>query len=154
MGAWDMRTFRRAGAFDLVCSLYASFRNFDDATNRAVLENVRASLKPGGVLLLDVIGRESLARNWRECASIDVDGTVFVQQQHIADDWSKLVEQWTIVTKQSRQTFRARQRLYAGTELRDLVLTVGFSRVDPFGSFDANAYDESANRLVAVARSV
>ncbi len=150
----DMRTFRQPSTFDLVCSLYASFGYFDDATNRAVLDNIRASLKPRGVLVLDVIGRESLARNWRECASIDVDGTVFVQQRHIADARSILVEQWTVVTNRTRRTFRAQQRLYAGTELRDLLLSVGFSTVELFGSFDATAYDENAKRLIAVARSM
>jgi SAM-dependent methyltransferase len=53
----DMRKFRRPSAFDLVCSLYASFTYFDDVTNRLVLENVHASMKPGGVLVLGVIGR-------------------------------------------------------------------------------------------------
>ncbi|MGE5277784.1 MAG: class I SAM-dependent DNA methyltransferase [Acidobacteriota bacterium] len=148
----DMRTFRRPSAFDLVCSLYASLAYFDDVTNRLVLENVHASIKADGVFVLDVLGRESLARNWQERAWTEVDGTLYFQRRRVADSWSTLVEEWSVVTNGKRNTYQTRQRLYAGTELRDLLLSVGFSRADLFGSLDGNAYDESARRLIAVAR--
>lgn len=70
----DMRTFRRPGGFDVVCSLYTSFGYFDDPGNRRVLENVLASLRPGGLLLLDVSGRETVARHWRERFWVEIDG--------------------------------------------------------------------------------
>ena len=54
----DMRTFRRPASFDLVLLLFTSFGFFrDDAENVGVLRNVAASLRPGGALVLDTMGK-------------------------------------------------------------------------------------------------
>jgi hypothetical protein len=46
-----------------------------------------------------------------------------------------------------------RQRLYSGSELRDLLLSVGFADVRLAGGLDGETpYEEVARRLVAVAR--
>jgi SAM-dependent methyltransferase len=59
----DMREFRRPAAYDLALSLFTSFGFFaapeDDLL---VLRNVRQSLRPGGVLVMDLMGKENLAR--------------------------------------------------------------------------------------------
>jgi SAM-dependent methyltransferase len=150
----DMRHFRRASAFDLVCSLYTSFGYFDDRGNRTVLENILASLRPGGIAFLDLIGRETIAREWQECRWLDVEGVLYLERRHIADDWSALMSEWVVVRDGQREDFRVRQRLYSGTELRDLLWTVGFAKVALFGALDGTRpYDESAKRLVAVARA-
>jgi SAM-dependent methyltransferase len=50
----DMRTFRRPGSYDLFLSLFTSFGFFSDPENQRVLENIGASLKKSGTLLLDL----------------------------------------------------------------------------------------------------
>lgn len=50
----DMRTFRRPGSYDLFLSLFTSFGFFSDMENQRVLENIGASLKKSGTLLLDL----------------------------------------------------------------------------------------------------
>jgi SAM-dependent methyltransferase len=148
----DMRNFRRPSFFDLVCSLYTSFGYFDDRGNRMVLENILASLKPGGAAFLDLIGRETTARQWQEHRQIEVEGVLYDERRRIADDWSALISDWVVIRGGTRKSFRVKQRLYAGTEIRDLLLSVGFAKVALRGSLDAKApYDESATRLVAVA---
>jgi SAM-dependent methyltransferase len=150
----DMRRFRRPSSFDLVCSLYTSFGYFDDRGNRMVLENILASLKPGGVAFLDVTGRETIAREWQERRWLEVEGALYLERRRIAGDWSALVSDWVVVRYGARQDFCVRQRLYSGTEFRDLLLSVGFIKVTLFGALNAKApYDESAQRLVAVAHA-
>lgn len=150
----DMRELRRPAAFDLVCSLYTSFGYFDDQGNRLVLENILASLKPGGVLFLDVSGRESVARHWRERTWAEVDGVLYLERRWIADDWSTLCSDWIVVAGGARKTFHVKQRLYAGTELRDLLASVGFVNSNLFGSLDAKTpYDHTADRLVVIAHA-
>lgn len=150
----DMRHFRRPSSFDLVCSLYTSFGYFDDSGNRRVLENILASLKPGGVAFLDVIGRETTARDWQERRWLDVEGVLYLERRHIADDWAALVSDWVVVRDGKRGSFRVKQRLYSGTELRDLLCAVGFAKVALSGALDAKVpYDELAKRLVVVAHA-
>jgi len=150
----DMRRFRRPSSYDLVCSLYTSFGYFDDSGNRTVLENILASLKPAGVALLDVIGRETTAREWQERRWLEVEGVLYLERRRTADDWSALVSDWVVVRDGARRDFCVKQRLYSGAELRDLLLSVGFTKVTLFGALSVKApYDESAERLVAVARA-
>jgi hypothetical protein len=42
--------------------------------------------------------------------------------------------------------------VYSGQELKDRLLTAGFSRVNLYGDLDGPSYDREASRLVAVAR--
>jgi 2-polyprenyl-3-methyl-5-hydroxy-6-metoxy-1,4-benzoquinol methylase len=57
----DIREFRREGRFDLAVSMLTSFGYFEEqADERRVLENARASLRPGGWLLIDLMGKEVL----------------------------------------------------------------------------------------------
>lgn len=150
----DMRYFRRPSFFDLICSLCTSFGYFDDCENRKVLENILASLKPGGVAFLDLTGRETTAREWQECRWVDLEGVLYLERRQIADDWSALVSDWVVVRDGKRKDFRVKQRLYSGTELRDLLCAVGFAKVALFGALDASApYDASARRLVVVAHA-
>jgi SAM-dependent methyltransferase len=149
----DMRHFRRPSTFELICSLYASFGYFDDAANRHVLENVCASLAPQGVLVLDLIGRETAARHWQERQWHEVDGVLYLERRTSADDWASMVSDWIVVREGVRADFRTKQRLYSGTELRELLLSLGFTEVQLAGGLDGETpYDESARRLVAIAR--
>lgn len=149
----DMRSFLRPSGFDLVCSLCASFGYFDDHENRRVLENVRANLVPDGVFVLDLIGRETAARYWQERRWHEVDGVLYLERCTSADDWASMVSEWIVVRNGVRAEFRVKQRLYSGTELRGLLLSLGFSKVQLAGALDGQApYDQSARRLVAIAR--
>lgn len=149
----DMREFRRPESFDLVCSLYASFGYFDDRQNRRVLENVTTSLAPGGALVMDLVGRENAARHWQERRWREVEHVLYLERCTLVDDWSCMVSDWIVVRDGNRLDFVTKQRLYSGTELRDLLQSVGFAHVRLAGGLDGQTpYDESARRLVAVAR--
>jgi 2-polyprenyl-3-methyl-5-hydroxy-6-metoxy-1,4-benzoquinol methylase len=59
----DMRDFVRRSGFDVVLSMFTSFGYFDDKKEDAkVLRNMFASLRRGGACLIDVMGKERLAR--------------------------------------------------------------------------------------------
>jgi SAM-dependent methyltransferase len=149
----DMRNFQRPSGFDLICSLCASFGYLDDAENRRILENVSASLAPEGVFVLDLIGRETAARHWQERRWHEVDGVLYLERSTTAADWSSLVSDWIVVRNGVRKDFRIKQRLYSGTELRALLLSLGLGNVQLSGGLDGKTpYDELARRLVAIAR--
>ena len=50
--------------FDAVINIFAAFGYFtDERENAKVLSNVAAALKPGGLLLMDLLNREWMVRN-------------------------------------------------------------------------------------------
>lgn len=150
----DMREFRRATAFDLAISLFTSFGYFaareDDLS---VLRNVRASLKPEGVFVIDVVGKEWLARHFQPTRAIDLaDGWVLIDRCRVVDDWTRVENEWILIRDGRARTFHLRLSVYSGQELKDRLLQAGFARVDLFGNLDGAPYDREASRLVVVAR--
>ena len=112
----DMRTFIRPSAYDLVLNVFTSFGYFDDpAENRRVLENIFASLKPGGTLLFDHLGKELLAARfvptWSDTAP---DGSLRIVRQSILDEWSRIEAEWILIAKDRATTFRIRHWIYSG----------------------------------------
>jgi SAM-dependent methyltransferase len=149
----DMRHFVRPEAFDLAISLYTSFGYFEDPEDdRRVLGHLHESLAPGGTLVMDLMGREILARifverSWRELG----DGSLILEERRVEGHWSWMENRWILVRDGQRHERRISHRLYAGTELAALLTSVGFSSVQLFGDLAGAPYDQQARRLVAVA---
>jgi SAM-dependent methyltransferase len=150
----DMRRFVRADAFDLALNLFTSFGYFssrdDDLT---VLRGVHASLRPGGVLVMDLMGKEPLARHFQPTRSrVLDDGTLLVERTQILADWARVRADWVASRHGRARTLTFTLTLYSGQELRALLGAAGFGLVRLHGSLDGRPYDLDAQRLVAVAR--
>ena len=139
---------------DLVLNLFTSFGYFDaEADNRRVLEAARAALRPGGTFVVDVLGKEVLARIFSPSSVDDAPGeTLVVQRRRIAGDWRRIENEWTLVHDGRARSFAFGHWLYSGAELRQMLLDAGFAEVALFGGFDGAPYGPAATRLVAVAR--
>jgi SAM-dependent methyltransferase len=148
----DMRRFRRPEAFDATINYFTSFGYFEgEEEERQVLENVYTSLRPGGVLLLDMMGKEILARvfserDWREEA-----GMLILEERTLAPDWSSLDNRWILLKDGERREMTVTTRQYSATELSRLLKDAGFERVDVYGDLTGAPYDMAAKRLIAVA---
>lgn len=151
----DMRQFRRPAAFEFVVSLLTSFGYFTDpADDRLVLENCRESLRAGGVLILDIMSKEVLARIFRP-RDWHREGTelILLEERSVEDEWRWLNVHWTLLRGSNVHRRAFRLRLYAASELVDLFRATGFREVRCFGSLTGKAYDQEAERLVIVART-
>jgi len=149
----DMRRFVRPGAFDGAISLFTSFGYFaDDAENRRVVGNIFESLAPTGAAAFEMAGKEAIARIYQQRGWDEIGDALLLQERHPSDDWGRMSNRWIVIRDGRKREFRVEHRLYSGVELRDLLRSVGFEKVDLFGSLEGPPYDENAKRLVAVAR--
>ena len=150
----DMRRFVRPEAFDLVVNIFTSFGYFDDRTDdMTVLLNIHRSLRQGGVLVMELMGREILARGFLPTTSEELaDGRLLIQRHEICDDWTRVKNQWILIEGDKATTFRFQHSVFSGQELKDKLLDVGFGEVELFGGLDGREYGREARRLVAVAR--
>lgn len=149
----DMRAFRRGEAFDGAINIYTSFGYFEDPTeDRQVLINVHDSLKPGGVLLMEMSGREVVARTWQEREWNEVDGVIYLEERKVRPGWGWIDNRWIVLKGNERRDFALSIRLYSATELHGLLMGVGFSSVQLFGDLRGSPYDHTARQLVALAR--
>jgi SAM-dependent methyltransferase len=150
----DMRKFHRRDEFDLALSLFTSFGYFDDRDeDLAVLENVFQSLKPGGLFLIDVMGKERLARIFSPTTSQRLeDGSTLVQLHEVFDGWSRIVNEWILIKDGAAKSYRFHHSIYSGQELKELLERAGFSNVRLYGDLDGNDYGSDAKRLAALSR--
>lgn len=149
----DMRRFRRPESFDLVVNLFTSFGYFEEAQDdRLVLENVYRSLRPGGRLVLEMIGKEILARIFAARDWQQVDGTILLSERKVVDAWKRIENRWILIRDGRQQEWTFSHRLYSAAELSALLAGCGFREVQVYGGLTGSAYDEKAERMVLVGR--
>ncbi len=151
----DMRSFCRPDAFDAAVNLFTSFGYFEDPEeDRQVAMNVYRSLKPGGAFLIDMMGKEVLARIFRERDWYEEDGMLILQERKITRNWSWMENRWILFKDNTRTELRLSHRIYSAVELASLLTECGFAHVDAYGDLEGGAYDHLARRLVVVARKI
>jgi len=148
----DMRRFCRPQSFDAAVNLYTSFGYFTDIEDdRRVLKNLRQSLRPGGRLILDLVGKETVARIFREREWFERDGLIRLEERTISQDWSWIDCRWILLDGQKRHEFMISHRLYSAAELTGQLLQCGFGSTRVYGDLAGVPYDHNARRLVVVA---
>lgn len=149
----DMRNFCRPDSFDAVISLYTSFGYFQDpAENKAVLENVYQSLKRDGEFVIELMGKEALARIFRERDWREEDGLIVLEERKVGKNWGFIESRWILFKDGKKYESKFYPRLYSAVELCDLLDRCGFQQVGTYGGLDGSPYDQKANRLVVVVR--
>lgn len=150
----DMREFHRPASFDAVVNLSTSFGYFTDpADDRRVLENVHRSLRAGGALVMELAGKEVVARTLKGPEWREEKGVFLLTEQRPRHDWRWVENRLVFVADSGRQEFVLAHRLYSAAELTSLLAGCGFSSLSVYGGLDGSPYDEHATALVAVGRA-
>jgi SAM-dependent methyltransferase len=146
----DMRELPWDGRFDAAVNWFTSFGYFDDEGNRAWLETVRRTLKPGGRLAIDVHSRDVFMRNRVPASVSERDGDLVVDSHSFdVETGRETTERWMIRRGQVRKTGYS-VRFFTYTELRDLLLGVGFSSVEGVGH-DRKPLTLESRRMIVIA---
>jgi SAM-dependent methyltransferase len=150
----DMRDFVRADSFALVLSMFTSFGYFDDRQeDMIVLENMFTSLRQGGACLIEVLGKERLAKILqRTTSTLLADGTMVVERHEIFDDWTRVRNEWLVIRNGRAKSFKFHHTIYSGLELRERMERAGFVAVALHGNLDGDEYGPDAERLIAIGR--
>ncbi|MCJ7811234.1 MAG: methyltransferase domain-containing protein, partial [Dehalococcoidia bacterium] len=138
----DMRTFVRPWAFDAVINYCTSFGYFESEENdRRVLAYAHRSLGASGVLLMEMMGKEILARVFSERGWREEDGMPILEDRKLTPDWSTIHNRWIILEDGDRREVTLTTRLYSAAELSRLLKEAGLSKVDVYGDFSGAPYD-------------
>ncbi|MGH7681355.1 MAG: class I SAM-dependent methyltransferase, partial [Candidatus Eiseniibacteriota bacterium] len=147
----DVRSFTRPDAFDAAISIYSSFGYFEDQNeDRLVAERIYASLRPGGKVMIDLIGREVLKRSFAPHSHSEGNGILVEIDRNVNADLSWIENHQTIVAAGKTHKFNMQHRIYSEEELRALLQGVGFRDLQTHGNLAGAPYDDSANRLVII----
>ncbi len=149
----DMRDFIRPNHYDAVINLYSSFGYFEDINDdKKTLRNIFKSLKENGVLLIDMIGKEILAKIFNPRDWMEENNIIYLQERKISNNWSWLDNIWTIIKDGKVKKFNISHRIYSAFELKTILNETGFSKVDIYGDIDGSEYNQNAKRLITVAK--
>jgi len=147
----EMRNFCRPSTFDAVINVYTSFGYFENPQeDRQVAMNISRSLKPGGVLVMEMMGKEVLARVFQERSWHEEDGVLILEERKIRNGWDWIDSRWILFQDGRRIEKTVSLRLYSAAELTSLLATCGFARAEVYGDLAGSAYDHTAKRLVVV----
>lgn len=149
----DVRRFVRPDFYNLVLNLYTSFGYFADASDdRHVVANAYESLVSGGLYIIETLGKEIAVRDFTEGEWFERAGAVVLTEFEPVNGWEYLNNRWILLQGGERFERTFMQRLYAATELRRLMLDVGFTAVSVYGDWDRRPYDYRALKLIVVGK--
>jgi SAM-dependent methyltransferase len=148
----DMRSFCKPNTFDVAINLFTSFGYFEDINDDGkVITNVYRSLKEKGIFLIDTMGKEVLARIFRERDWHEVNNIIVLEERRVCSNWSWIENRWIMIQDGKMEEYKISHRLYSAVELTALLADCGFSAIDAYGDLTGTPYDHTAKRLILIA---
>ena len=117
-----------------------------------MLKNAYDSLKSGGAFIIETLGKEIAVRDFVEAEWFERAGWTVLTEYEAVDAWTRLKNRWILIKDGKRFEKVFTQRLYAASELRQLLLDTGFASAEIYGDWDESPYDQRAAKLIAVGR--
>jgi ubiquinone/menaquinone biosynthesis C-methylase UbiE len=140
-------------SFDAALNLFSSLGYLGDDEDTNVLRGIRRVLRPGGRLVVELMHRDRLVRNYRDQDwRLLGEGRLLLEQRTF--DAASGVAQTTqtlIDSNGERDSRSFSVRVYSATELLNMLDRAGFSEAKSFGDFDGNPFTPDT-RLVILAR--
>jgi SAM-dependent methyltransferase len=151
----DMREIPYQSRYDAVINMFTAFGYLEsDQEDQRVLHSVAHALKPGGRLLMDMLNREWVVRNyvqndWHE----GEDGTLFLEHRELDLLTSRNHVTFTIIPPQGPSRRGGHIiRLYTLTEMGAMLRAAGMEIEATYGGFDSEPYTVASRRMIIVAR--
>ena len=154
----DMRQFVDAERFDLALIMWTSFGYFnDESDHRQVLNHLLQNLKPGGRLVLDLVGLEYLCRNLEPVHFSETeDGQNLIERPVLTDDLTRLENEWILIKPDAdgnESVHRAcfSHRVWSASEMTHWLKDCGFDEVLVQSDFVGSEYTLESERLIVIA---
>jgi len=149
----DARQFIRRNTYDLAVNLYSSFGYFENPQEDAQMaRGLYESLKPGGKLVLEMMGKEVIARDFRARSWRQFRDFMMLEERRLRDDFGWLESRWIIIKDGDQREITIGHRIYSATEIKSLLLSCGFARASAYDGLSGEPYDHRAIRLAVVAK--
>ncbi|MBL8857340.1 MAG: methyltransferase domain-containing protein [Planctomycetes bacterium] len=117
--------FHDAG-FDAVVNLFSSFGYFGDDGDRRMLDEIARVLRPGGLLVMDLMNPARVRAGLVPDSRTMRDGMVLEEQRALVDDGRRVTKHVTLTQADGRvRTWHEDVRMYEIDEIQSLLATRG-----------------------------
>ncbi|MDT8410449.1 MAG: class I SAM-dependent methyltransferase [Wenzhouxiangellaceae bacterium] len=150
----DMRSFCRPDQFDAVLVMWTSFGYFEDEVDhRKVLDNIKKSLKPGGRLVLDLVGLETLCHTLQPVHLTEYDdGRLLIERPLLADHNTRLENEWLLIEGDQVHRTDFSHRVWSAGEITCLLDDAGLAVEAIDADFEGTPYDFESERMIVFAQ--
>lgn len=148
----DMGAFNAERSFDRAICMFDAFGFFDDAHAIATLSCVHKTLDEGGKLFLDLRTREWMTRIPPVSVLDKGNGDMMIDRHHFDIETGRFVDRRTYVRGGQQREVMFSVRLYAFTEIRLILQSLGFDLEAVYGGFDGSPISAMKPRTLIVAK--
>jgi SAM-dependent methyltransferase len=148
----DMRAPLGTSCCDAGYCVFTAFGYFDDAGNRAVLEQVARALRPGGRFVIETINRDNLLRRLSLSSIQEVDGDWMLDRSTWDPVTGRISTARTCLVGGERHDVAFQLRLPAPSELAAWCAAAGLEVEQWLGDWQGQALGLDSHRLIAVLR--
>jgi SAM-dependent methyltransferase len=146
----DMRDIDFSREFDRVISMSGSFGYFCDRENLKVLENVARALKKEGLFLLDLPNRDFFVRNFLPYIVEEKGKDLMIELNKLDIVEGRLYDRRIVFRDGIMKEKPFFTRLYAPTEIRDLLERVDLRVLRFFGYYDSSPLQVNSRRMIVI----
>jgi len=150
--AGDMRELSWTERFDAALLWFTSFGYFDDETSRGILRSIRAALRGGGRLVVDVNHLPAILSSFQRQSFVRRGADVLLDEYVWHPATSVMETRRVVVRDGAARELAYDVRMFMPVELRDWLLAAGFRDVTLLGE-DGEALTPEHRRLVALAEA-
>ena len=102
---------------------------------------------------MDLMGKEVLARDFRESEWFEENGMIILQEHRVVQDWRRLENRWLLIKDGKQYDYTFSHAVYSADEIVRLLRRAGFTAWEVFGDLKKSPYDNRASRLIRSTKS-
>jgi ubiquinone/menaquinone biosynthesis C-methylase UbiE len=146
----DIRNTFKKASFNVVLNLFTSFGYFEsNAENQACLVNTAASIKPGGLLVLDYMNSRGAIETFQTNYVKTVNGIDFNISKYIENGY--IFKSISFTDKEQDYNFTERVKLIFLEDFQGFFESAELQHIDTFGNYALEPYHQTqSNRLIMV----
>lgn len=143
----DLRSIEFENEFHAIYNWFNSFGYFSDSENADVVRRFARALRPGGLLLIDLLNRERILRNF---LPVSVNhGVIFRSKWDPREE--RLIGQ-RVIDGIADDESRSSQRLYTLSQMRNLLASADLGVEVVYGSLNCEPYHRGSHQMIVIAR--
>lgn len=150
----DMSVIHVEEPFDLAVCLFDAFGFFDDAHQLATLRCVHSALRDGGRFVLDLRTREWMVRVPSFSVLDKGNGDMMIDRHHFDIESGRFVDRRTYIRGGKARDVTFSVRLWAYTEIRLVLRSVGFEIESALGGYDGSPLSANKPRTLLLMKKV
>ena len=149
----DMLKFTPTKKYDLIINMFNSFGYLDtQQKNQQVIDQAYKNLNTTGSLIIDTVGKETLARNIQAVHLTEYDnGDIRIERPVLIDNLQIFSNEWMLI--KGDKVFRREYQhyIYTPLEISNMCTQAGFDNVRIYGSLCGEPYDLDSEQMVVIA---